>query len=102
MRTATIADVLADHVLGETVGHEKLDESAFVVGRLEPRHPERPEQSSVRVIVKCMPSLIEMHAYVQEDKNIISRKPMDRFFMTVQLFAVVHKSSSNPKSRALP
>ena len=38
MRTATIADAFADHVLGVTVGGEELDECALVVCRDEARH----------------------------------------------------------------
>src|SRR5262249_7060121 len=37
--TTTIADVLADYVLGKTVRDEWLDECALVVRRDEARHP---------------------------------------------------------------
>ncbi len=39
MRTTAVADVLADHVLGVTVGNEKLNECPVFVGRHEARHP---------------------------------------------------------------
>src|SRR6266446_5788534 len=39
MRTASIADVLADQVLSVTVGNQKLDQCPLVVCRDEARHP---------------------------------------------------------------
>jgi hypothetical protein len=39
VRATTIADVLADQMLGVTVGGEELYQGPLVLGRLEARHP---------------------------------------------------------------